>query len=96
MGAAIICAHPGGEEPSDPYQVRVDGHPAFVHSCRASAVPFNQEWPGYQRPMDQTERAAFACWGMAGERPSRTVALTSGLEAVTCWVLGLVGPSPAL
>ena len=37
-----------------------------VYSCRVSAVPLDQVWPGYQRPMDQTELAAFAYCDAAG------------------------------
>ena len=58
-------AAPEGEALSDEYQLRVNGSPVPVHQCRVSAVPFNQVWPGYQRPMDQTELAGFASWDMA-------------------------------
>ena len=37
-----------------------------VYLCRVSAVPLNQVWPGYQRPIEQTELASFAHWGMSG------------------------------
>ena len=48
------------------YQLQVNGTPVPVYACRVSAVPFNQVWPGYQRPLDQTEMAAFASWDMEG------------------------------
>ncbi len=53
------------ETPSDLYQVWVEGKPVPVYRCRVSAVPLNWVWPGYQRPQDQTEEAAFAGWDMA-------------------------------
>ncbi len=41
------------------YTVTVNGQPCDVHSCRVSAVPFNQVWPGYQRSVNQTEEAGW-------------------------------------
>ncbi|MBL7042856.1 MAG: hypothetical protein ISR77_29735 [Pirellulaceae bacterium] len=64
--AVTTFAGPAGEEPLDDYEVRVDGKPVFVYRARVSAVPFNQVWPGYQRPLDQTEQASFAYWDMSG------------------------------
>ena len=51
---------------SEHYEVTVNGRPIRVYACRVSAMPFNQVWPGYQRPSDQTELAGFACWDMSG------------------------------
>ena len=59
-------AAPPGETLCEDYALRVNGQPVPVCSCRVSAVPFNQVWPGYQRPIDQTELAGFAHWGMSG------------------------------
>jgi len=66
--ATAVTTFPGppGEETSNDYEVRVDGKPVFVYRARVSAVPFNQVWPGYQRPLDQTEQASFAYWDMSG------------------------------
>ena len=52
--------------PEPDYTVTVNGLPVSVHSARVSAHPLNQVWPGYQRPLEQTELAAFASWDMAG------------------------------
>lgn len=41
------------------YTVRVNGRPCPVRFCRESAAPFNRVWPGYQRPLDQTEEAGY-------------------------------------
>ena len=39
--------------------VHLNGQPVQVRSCRESAIPFNRVWPGTQRPVNQTEMAAF-------------------------------------
>ena len=48
---------PDGEALCEDYELRVNGQLVPVYSCRVSAMPFNQVWPGYQRPVDQTELA---------------------------------------
>lgn len=53
-----------GEEASDDYLVKVNGKYVFVYRARVSAFPLNQIWPGYQRPLEQTEIASFAYWDM--------------------------------
>lgn len=53
------------ETASADYSLTVNGFPVFVYRARVSAVPFNQPWPGYQRPLDQTELASFAYWDMS-------------------------------
>lgn len=63
--SAIVHPAPAGEQASDDYTLEIDGRPVFVYRARVSAVPFNQVWPGYQRPLEQTELAAFASWDMA-------------------------------
>ena len=57
---------PGEEIPSADYTVTVNGHAVFAHQARVSAHPLNQVWPGYQRPLEQTELAAFVSWDMDG------------------------------
>jgi hypothetical protein len=63
---ATIWAAPPGEKRCEDYEIRVNGQPVPIYACRVSAVPFNQVWPGYQRPIDQTELAGFAHWDMSG------------------------------
>jgi len=50
---------PADEEASPDFTVKVDGKEVFVYGVRVSAYPENQVWPGYQRPLDQTEMASF-------------------------------------
>jgi hypothetical protein len=61
-----IAPAPAGEALSEDYTLTVGGRPVPVYACRVSAVPLNQVWPGYQRPLDQTELAGFAYWDMTG------------------------------
>jgi len=59
---ATIYPAPTGETLSETYAVTADSVSVPVYTCRVSAVPLNQVWPGYQRPLEQTEVAAFACF----------------------------------
>lgn len=65
---AKVITHPApvGEPLSDDWSVAGGGAPMPVYCCRVSAAPLNQVWPGYQRPLDQTEPAAFAYCDAAG------------------------------
>jgi len=48
------------EEPiSKDFKVLVNGEEIPVYTCRISRIPFNRPFPGYQRPIDQTEEASF-------------------------------------
>ena len=40
---------------SKDYKVFVNGAEIPVYACRISAYPFNTWWPGYQRPVAQSE-----------------------------------------
>lgn len=66
-GSIAVAPIPSGEAVCDEYQLSVDGKNVPVYSCRVSAMPFNQIWPGYQRPLDQTELSGFAYWEMEAE-----------------------------
>lgn len=85
-GGVTVAAAPPGEAMSEDYTLRVGGKEVPVYACRVSAMPFNQVWPGYQRPLDQTELAGFAYWDMRGpvrveiesRRPVRTVVIRPG------------------
>lgn len=62
--SATVWQEPVSETCCQDYRLTVDGLPVPVLACRVSAVPFDQVWPGYQRPADQTEIAGFASWDM--------------------------------
>lgn len=58
---------PEGERNSEDFSVSVNGTPVCVYQARVSKAPINQLWPGYQRPINQTEIASFAYWDISGE-----------------------------
>ena len=60
-----FSAHPD-EKRYDACILKVNGKPVDVYQCRVSKFPFNQVWPGYQRPIEQTELAGFAYWETDG------------------------------
>lgn len=84
--AVIVAPAPQGEGFSEYYTLRVGRKIVPVYACRVSAMPFNQVWPGYQRPTDQTELAGFAYWSMKGrvrieiesQRPVESVVVRPG------------------
>ncbi len=41
------------------YKVFVNGREVSVYTCRISEYPFNRLWPGFQRPVNQTEVVSF-------------------------------------
>lgn len=48
------------EEPvSTDFRVLINGREVPVYTCRISKYPFNRVWPGFQRPVDQTEIVSF-------------------------------------
>ena len=52
----FLCNTP---QVSPDYKVFVNEQEVPVYTCRISAYPFNRVWPGFQRPVAQTERASF-------------------------------------
>lgn len=46
------------------YSITVDGQEIKCHKCRVSKMPFNTEWPGHQRPIEQTEVSSFISFEM--------------------------------
>ena len=58
--------HPPVGESSDVdfFDLKLNGQSSKPWFCRVSALPYNTWWPGYQRPIEQTETAAFISFEM--------------------------------
>ena len=63
----ILYDAPFEESKSNDFDMFVNGKPVFVYQARCSKYPINQIWPGYQRPIDQTEIASFGYFDFEGE-----------------------------
>lgn len=78
----LILQHiPDGEPRFEKLSVTVDGTPVTLPVCRVSAMPYNTEWPGYQRPLDQTELAPFLTFA-ADEPVTLTVTYDRDVEEI--------------
>lgn len=86
--AVTIYPAPADEPLSQDYTVTVNDSPVPVYVCRVSAVPLNQTWPGYQRPLEQTELASFAYWDSAGPI---TVKVTAPGRPITSVIIRPLG-----
>lgn len=56
----VLYDAPKQEPKSEDFEMSVNNKPVFVYQARVSKFPVNQVWPGYQRPINQTEIASFA------------------------------------
>jgi hypothetical protein len=63
----ILYPAPQTEKKSDDFEMAVEGKPVFVYQARVSRLPVNQIWPGYQRPLSQTEIASFSYFDFRGK-----------------------------
>ena len=58
---------------NDDYEVSLNGRKTEVRACRESRIPFNRNWPGRQRPLDQTERASYLAFEAEGPVACRVI-----------------------
>ncbi len=63
----VVYKAPEQEKKSEDFEMFVNNKPVFVYQARVSKYPINQIWPGYQRPLNQTEIASFAYFDFKGE-----------------------------
>lgn len=59
-----ITKLPESEKISKDFKIKLNDLPAHAYVTRVSAMPFNREWPGHQRPLNQTEEASFISFAM--------------------------------
>ena len=46
------------------YNLYINDQSAHLEKIRVSLFPFNRHWPGFQRPLNQTEVTAFASFDL--------------------------------
>jgi hypothetical protein len=63
----VLYKAPEQEKRSDDFELLVNNKRVFIYQARVSKYPINQIWPGYQRPLNQTEIASFAYFDFRGE-----------------------------
>ncbi len=73
-----IYPAPKGEAKFENVELKVNGKAVDVYKCLVSKYPINQEWSGYQRPIEQAESAGFAYWDM-GEGDCANIEITTTL-----------------
>ena len=78
----FISEAPDGEAICDLFTVKINGEEADVFSARASAYPYNWGWPGYQRPLEQTEMTGFVSYESNGAVKVEVTANRDFAEAV--------------
>ena len=83
-GCSQVVTYPApeGEEVSPDFTVKVDGKEVFVYRARVSAYPENQVWPGYQRPIEQTEQASF-CYFDVGKAVTVEIVSKTKIDRLT-------------
>jgi len=67
MPNIILYEVPLDEKKSDDFEMLVNNREVSLYRARVSKHPINQIWPGYQRPIDQTEIASFGYFDFEGE-----------------------------
>lgn len=63
----VLYNAPEQEKKSNDFEMFINNKPVFVYQARVSKYPINQIWPGYQRPINETEIASFAYFDFNGE-----------------------------
>jgi len=81
-GKTMFYPAPEGEEASTDYFVKINNHPLFIYKARVSAAPINMVYPGYQRPLEQTEFASFGYFDTDGTVDVE-IESTKNIETVT-------------
>ncbi len=73
MSYRIHCL-PAGEPQDTSYEIDIEGVEAKAHTARVSSMPFNRNWPGHQRPLNQTQTAPFFAFELDSPVTFRVVA----------------------